>query len=233
MRVPRIIHQTWKDDTPPTRLASFQVAWRRLHPGWTYRFWTDATTRTFVAEHFPGFLPIYDGYRTPIMRVDAARYLWMCHFGGVYADLDLEPVRAVDELLDDGIGAQVTMASEPPSHCGLHGKPLIVSNAFLASVPHHPAWHDVIALLVARHDWADPLAATGPFLLTDIYLRSPDFRAAVRLLDPVVTSPFDKFAAWAAADDPNRGELARLVPRETIAIHHWVGTWWRRPMEMP
>src|SRR6202040_1278000 len=63
MLIPRIIHQTWKDDAPPARLASFQAAWRRLHPDWTYRFWTDATTRAFVAEHYPDFLAAYDGYR--------------------------------------------------------------------------------------------------------------------------------------------------------------------------
>ena len=50
MLIPRIIHQTWKDDAPPARFASFQAAWRRLHPQWTYRFWTDATARAFVAE---------------------------------------------------------------------------------------------------------------------------------------------------------------------------------------
>ena len=49
----------------------------------------------------------------------------------------------------------------------------------------------------------------------------------MRLLDPVVTSPFDKFAAWEAADGPDRAALYARVPRETFAIHHWVGTWWR------
>jgi mannosyltransferase OCH1-like enzyme len=232
MRIPRIIHQTWKDDVLPPRLASFQAAWRRLHPEWTYRFWTDATTRAFVAQHFPDFLATYDGYGAPIMRVDAARYLWMSHFGGVYADLDMEPVRALDGLLGtDGEG--LAMACEPVSHCGLHGMPLIVSNAFLASTPGHPAWQEIMALLVARRDWADPLFATGPFLLTNLYLGSRNFRAAVRLLEPVVTSPFDKFAAWdAAAEGPGRDAFYAQVPRETYAIHHWVGTWWRGPVEV-
>jgi glutaryl-CoA dehydrogenase len=228
MLIPRIIHQTWKDDAPPARFASFQAAWRRLHPQWTYRFWTDATARAFVAEHYPDFLATYDGYREPIMRVDAARYLWMMHFGGVYADLDVEPVRAVDELLAD---ARLAMAGEPQVHCDMAGRPLIVSNAFLASTPQHPAWQEVVALLAARRDWPDPLSATGPFLLTDLYLGSPSFRAAVQLLDPVVTSPFHKFEAWAVADATDRTESYARVPRETVVIHHWVGTWWRRPAD--
>ncbi len=231
MPIPRIIHQTWKDDAPPARLAEFAAAWRRLHPGWTYRFWTDATARAFVAEHFSDFLATYDGYPAPIMRVDAARYLWMFHFGGVYADLDLEPVRALDELLDERDGDQLAFACEPAAHCRLYGAPLIVSNAFIASTPRHPVWREVMALVAARRDWPDPLAATGPFLLTDLYVGRPSFRAAVRLLDPVVTSPFDKFAAWDAVDGADRDAFYARVPRETFAIHHWIGTWWRAPVE--
>ena len=233
MRIPRIIHQTWKDDAPPARLAQFQAAWRRLHPDWDYRFWTDATARAFVAAQFPDFLPVYDGYRAPIMRVDAARYLWMLHFGGVYADLDMEPMRALDGLFA-GDGTELALAAEPPAHARLHGRPLILSNAFLASVPQHPAWREVLALLAARRDWPDPLFATGPFVLTDLYLGSPTFRAAVRLLDPVVVSPFDKFAAWdAAGEGAARDEFYARVPPETYAIHHWVGTWWRGSAVQP
>jgi hypothetical protein len=233
MLVPKIIHQTWKDEGPlPGRLAEFQAAWRRLHPDWTYKFWADKSTRAFVAEHYPRFLETYDGYRRPIMRVDAARCLWMAHFGGVYADLDLEPVQAVDQILYDSDGPQLVMAREPASHCQLYGAPLIVSNSFLASTPQHPAWREVLEVLAERRDWPDPLVATGPFLMTDLYFRSPGFRAAVRLLDPVIMSPFDKFEAWAAATDAGREELYRRVPRETIAIHHWVGSWWRDPREV-
>ena len=228
MLVPRIIHQTWRDDALPDRLASFRAAWQRLHPEWAYRFWTDETARMFVGDHYPWFLETYDAYRSPIMRVDAARYLWMYHFGGVYADLDLEPLQPLDHLLNNSDGPQLSMAREPASHSLLYGKPLIVSNAFLASTPGHPAWQEVLDLLVERRAWPDPLAATGPFLLTDLYLRSSGFRAAVRLLDSYVMSPFDKFETWAASG-PRRDELNGRVPRATIAIHHWLGSWWRDP----
>jgi mannosyltransferase OCH1-like enzyme len=122
MAVPRIIHQTWSDDSPPGRLASFAASWRALHPGWDYRFWTDRSTRSFVAARFPWFLATYDGYGSPIMRVDAARYLWMWHFGGVYIDLDMEPVRALDPLLMSRGDAQLLIAREPDSHARLHGR---------------------------------------------------------------------------------------------------------------
>jgi hypothetical protein len=228
MAVPRIIHQTWSNDSPPDRLASFAVSWRALNPGWGYRFWTDRATRTFVADRFPWFLATYDSYGSPIMRVDAARYLWMWHFGGVYVDLDMEPVRPLDPLLSSRGDAQLLIAREPASHARLHGRTMILSNAFLVSTPHHPAWREVFAQLVERRALADPLVATGPFLLTDLHLHSPTFAAALTLLDASVVSPLDKFQAWSAPHDAAALDLAS-AREETVAIHHWVGSWWRQP----
>ena len=99
MTIPRLIHQTWKDERVPQRWQAFQASWRRHHPRWSYRLWTDEDCRELVARHAPWFLTIYDAYREPIMRVDAFRYLVMQRLGGVYVDLDFECLRPVDALL--------------------------------------------------------------------------------------------------------------------------------------
>jgi len=36
-----------------------------------------------------------------------------------------------------------------------------------------------------------------------------------------------QFAAWEVADGAGRAAFYAQVPRETFAIHHWVGIWWR------
>jgi len=92
---------------------------------------------------------------------------------------------------------------------------------------HHPAWQDAIALLVARHDWADPLAATG--LSADyIYLAVAISRRRAPARSGRHES-FDKFAAWARGTIPSPG----MVPREDDRDTPRGGTWWRRTMEMP
>ena len=35
----------------------------RLHPGYEYKFWTDASARQMIAEGYPEYLPMYDGYK--------------------------------------------------------------------------------------------------------------------------------------------------------------------------
>jgi mannosyltransferase OCH1-like enzyme len=99
MPIPRIIHQMWRDEVLPVRWAAMCETWKRHHPGWEYRFWTDEMLRAFVAEHYSDFLEVYDGFGQPVMRSDAARYLLLEHFGGVYADLDMECLRNVEDLV--------------------------------------------------------------------------------------------------------------------------------------
>jgi hypothetical protein len=38
-RVPRLIHQSWKDREPPHRFRVWSDSWRRNHPGWSYVLW--------------------------------------------------------------------------------------------------------------------------------------------------------------------------------------------------
>ena len=85
--IPKLIHQTWKERQVPPSHAAYQQSWLTHHPAWEYRLWTDADNRAFLAQHYAWFLPIYDYYPQPIMRVDAVRYFILYHYGGLYVDL--------------------------------------------------------------------------------------------------------------------------------------------------
>ena len=55
-----------------------------------YCHWTDAEIDAFVAAVYPAFVGIFRRYPYPIQRADAARYLILHRYGGVYVDLDIE-----------------------------------------------------------------------------------------------------------------------------------------------
>jgi hypothetical protein len=220
--IPHIVHQTWKDGDVPPQLAGFQRSWLSRNPDWQYRFWTDHAARRFVAEHHPGLLPIYDGYAHPIARVDAVRYLWMLHVGGVYADLDFECLRPLAPLL---AGHRVVLGLEPASH-GLvrtdRGRLPAVCNAFMASTAGHPFWAHVVDQLAASCHQRDPLDATGPRFLTRAVAGYPR-PEELTIVDAEVLYPATKEECWAAA----RAGRAPTVPATAVAVHHWQGTWWR------
>lgn len=223
--IPRIIHQTWRDEQVPERYRRYQESWRALHPGWHYRLWTDEALRAFVAAEAPSFLPIYDGYAQPICRVDAARYLVLERLGGVYADLDVECLRPLDPLLAEG---GFLIGREPDTHvahAGAHKRGLatIPCPSVIASVPGHPVWREVRAALVEDHRRRDPLDATGPFLLGRVLARH---RGPIRLVGPELFYPFDKEACWSGAAFDLERRLGRA--RGAYTIHYWDGTWFRR-----
>ena len=192
--IPKIIHQSWKVEQIPERWLPFQRSWRENHPGYEYRFWTDDANRAFVAEVFPSLLPVYDGYRHPVNRADLARYLVVCHYGGIYADLDCKSLKPMDDLLG---GRALIFGLEPLSHVdkpavSSRGFKRIVCNALFASVPGHPFWEHLFAMLVASRDEANVLEASGPFVLTracDIYPH-PD---EIIILPSEVFYPLDHF----------------------------------------
>jgi len=96
MKIPKIIHQTWKDDNLATHssiaLSSRQKI-QKYHEDWEYRLWTDFDIDNFienvVKSEMPHFYHIYNQLPLKIMKIDFVRYLWMYFFGGIYLDLDI------------------------------------------------------------------------------------------------------------------------------------------------
>jgi mannosyltransferase OCH1-like enzyme len=221
--IPRVIHQSWKDQEVPARWIPFQRSWRELNPEYDYRFWTDADNRRLVAEHYPGLLPVYDSYPLAINRADVARYLVAHHQGGIYVDLDFECRRPIDPLVR---GRTLAFALEPttqakPGLLAPGGLARTIGNAFIASTPAHPFWEALLPELVAAKGEENVLDATGPFLLTRAHENYPR-QDEITILAPDLIYPLDR-------------EQARSLPPadidvragEAYAIHHWAGSWLR------
>ena len=96
--IEKVIHQTYKTEALPAAWKDTPQRWKDLHPGWEYKFWTDRSSREFIADSYPWFLETFDNYQYPIQRADAIRYFALYHYGGVYADLDLEPRQNLERL---------------------------------------------------------------------------------------------------------------------------------------
>lgn len=95
-RIPRIIHQSYKSlSTLPQEWADTPSRWKELHPTYEYKFWSDDDNRKLIQQYYPWFLDTYDGYPAPIQRADAARYFAVLHYGGIYTDMDILPIRHV------------------------------------------------------------------------------------------------------------------------------------------
>jgi len=178
-RIPRVLHQTWKTSRVPAKMMEYMASWRRLHPDWTFEFWDDARNRELVNTHFPQYLADYERM-SGIKRADVARIVMLYVQGGVYADIDVQAVRPLDELLEaaEDARAGVLLGEENFVHAVLLEKresTWLVSNAVMASARQHPIWLQALREIF-DNSWCgdDPVQCTGPRLIDRLswnYLR--------------------------------------------------------------
>jgi len=182
-RIPRILHRTWRtrnvSEFPPAWRACYESCERRT-AGWTQQFWTDEEGRALIQDHYPWFLPTYDGYRYPIQRVDAFRYFLLYHYGGVYLDMDIGCTQRLDPLVAAMPGGVAVFPQTKP-----HG----VSNDLMMAPRRHPFLLHLTKSLVDADRWYGSnfltvIHSTGPcFVSKAIFYAPPALANGVRILE--------------------------------------------------
>jgi hypothetical protein len=159
---PKVVHQQWKTDKIPE--GSTQEMWRGLwkqhfpEPEYTYMLWTDETQRELIKNHFPFFLDTYDNYRFNIQRADAVRYFILYMYGGIYADLDYEPLTNFYDYLPKD---RVALVESPYQYNEY------LQNSLMSSPLHDPFWNHTFAVLM-KDASAPVLSSTGPVFLDNM-----------------------------------------------------------------
>lgn len=120
-QIPHVVHWLWLGTNPVPRIfEQYAERWRILHPAWQTRLWRDDTLSQLdghdVLESATGFKRRYDMVRLEILR----------QHGGVIVDMDVEPIRPLDPLLQ-GVTAFVGRIGD--KHIG---------NQVLGATPRHP-----------------------------------------------------------------------------------------------
>lgn len=183
--IPKIIHQTYKNESIPQNWKAAQESCIDLHPDYKYILWTDAMSSDFIAKEYPWFLPTFAGYKNNIQRADAIRYFVLAHYGGVYIDLDDGCKRRLDPLLSYNAFLRRTV-------------PTGISNDVMGAVPQHPFFLRVMdSLQGADRSWVLPyitiMASTGPLFLSVMWkkwmgehanLDPEDWAGRIRVLMP-------------------------------------------------
>lgn len=68
--------------------------------GITYKMWNLESCEKLIDEHFPHYKELWNNFRYPIQKCDFIRYCILYHFGGIYLDCDVHPIREMKHLFD-------------------------------------------------------------------------------------------------------------------------------------
>jgi mannosyltransferase OCH1-like enzyme len=173
--LPRFIHQTWKHSHLRWPLSACVQSFQKWNPHWRHVMWTDADCENLIRERLPEFLPFYLSYPPGILRADIFRVVVLYIEGGVYADLDMECLRSLDELIA-ACGDnewEMLLARDHPCHERTHYKGRAMwLNAFMIAKPGAKFLRYVLDAIMRQanttYDKTDPVQVTGPGLLTRI-----------------------------------------------------------------
>ena len=80
-KIPKIIHQTWKDNVIPENWIMSPVNWKRLHGDWLWLLWTDDDIREYIRTFHPDYVGLFNGFKYGIQMADAIRYFILYDFG--------------------------------------------------------------------------------------------------------------------------------------------------------
>ena len=167
--IPRVFHRIWLGPNPlPEEFEAYGETWRRHHPEWEMRLWTD--------EDLAGLQPPepFDRARNLTERADVLRYELLRRFGGVYVDTDFECRAPLDGLID---GLEAFAGYQMPGS---------VCNALIGVAPGHPALEAAVARLPGRVGSVPFPDSTGPTFFTELLADFPE----VMVFDPPVFYPY-------------------------------------------
>ena len=155
-----------------------------------------------IHDNYPSkMLSIYADYPYNINRADVRKLLVLYQYGGVFADLDVESLRPLHDLIDK---FQCIIAQEPEEHQSLlyeykHSR--YVMTAFMACRQKHPFLKFVIDMLpryanrALTLSWNDNiLKSTGPMFLAEVleeYLNQTSYNGTAE--EHVYIAPPDWF----------------------------------------
>jgi hypothetical protein len=96
--IPKRIIQTWKTKKLPWRYRGYHRRLKQLHPDYEFLLFTDDEVYELVSHEYPQYADVFFSMPDMISKLDLFRLLAVHKLGGFYFDLDIYPVKPVDEL---------------------------------------------------------------------------------------------------------------------------------------
>ena len=199
--IPRVFHRVWIGGPMPEEYVRYGERWLELHPGWTMRTWGEGDLDVVEDRG------LFDRLTPVSAKSNLLRYSVLWRHGGVYLDTDFEPIRNIEDLL---IGEQMVVGEEFPG---------LICNAFIASVPGHPALRLSIDAAAESFDSQPDLISpyrTGPHHFTRSIQRAvATTGCAVTVLPRDLLYPYNY----------EQHDLPAVTFPGSAAVHRWAQTW--------
>ena len=219
-RIPKKIHFIWLGSPLPDRCKLCIASWKKMHPSWRIRVWTDADVESFQMTNKHHF----DDAKNWGEKSDIWRYEILYRHGGVYADTDFECVKPFDFV---------------HKSCDLYAGTAYVTipllyNGLIGSAPGHPILKlciDTMSRSSNNNDSNRIMDETGPQFFTRCFFRHASSHSEGLVgLPTTVLYPLPNSKRHGITP---RQAKKRWLTRDSLAIHYWATSWVVHPPRKP
>ena len=224
---PKILHQTWKNKVLPEKLENWRNMWLKMCPEYEHILYDDSDIEIFIKTHFPEYMKDFKNFAYNIERVDFWRCAVLYIHGGVYADLDVFPLKSIDIWVEQN---KVILGREPIEHArNYNGTDFLLCNAFMISPKKDPFWIDMMEYIIKKYKYGDnPVATTGPGIMTRFYREYPEKFKNVIITEPnnfypITFNKSKKTQEYEGVIYKNVSEYCDM--KDAFVVHMWEGSW--------
>ena len=156
--IPRIVHQTWREDTLPVLFQKIKEHNQNMNDDFEFKLWSHSPGTPeideFIKREYPNIYNIFNKAKYGVQKADIARIAILYHFGGVYIDLDILCLKPLKTLFSyDTDNAYIAL--EPSEQTlKVFNKEDLLCNAFIAAPAKHALFKQAleeIKVLYERH----------------------------------------------------------------------------------
>lgn len=216
--IPAIIHLIWLGSTPPPAVNLAVASWKKHHPHWEIKLWTEREMETFVWSSFHAENFFKKG-KNWAEKSDILRFEILYQFGGIYSDTDVICLNSFENLVATGITFFAGFESNVVKR---FGRPLIGS-AIIGAEKNSPIMKRCIDFSQTAEDapTIHQHIRSGPGPITKASYEALEAGKTNILLLPcsyLYPLPWEKRLATLK-------EVIENIRPESLAIHLWEGSW--------
>ncbi len=225
--IPKIIHQIWfsPDGKYPEKYDFCQESWSKINPNYQYILWDEKSSQHLIEKEFPDFINTYNQVKDVMVKTDLLRILIGYHYGGVYADLDVECLRPIDEWVLDF--DKINIPLEPKEH-----NPFMLGCATFCLKEKNEKLLKLLEFGLEKFEiekqWkiGYNMEAFGPKNWTQFQKKHPEY---YNIIDTKLMFPIPDTSISSKLDELYKDIIKKKNFRDAYCVHYWDHLHWPRP----
>ncbi len=217
--IPHLIHLIWLG-SPPTRRVNLAVeSWKKYHPDWDIKLWTDQEIENF-SWSTPHSQSFFEKSISWAEKSDILRCELLYQYGGIYSDIDAVCLNSFEDLVSNGL----TFFACYEGNCIAEFVNPRIGTAILGAAKNS-------SVMKRSMDYSIPSDEAGDLILCERSGPGPVTKACNETLlfqgeENILILPSSYFypMPWVARS-ATVNKFIEFIQPETLAIHLWEGTW--------